>query len=214
MIRFEEIREWPSPPWGVIAGEIVHNLRSALDGLVWQLVLLHGDEEPGEHNQFPIYTTDKLKKPGKPERLASMLRGVGNTHRAFIEEVQPYLGSDSPHDQNHRFSLDWLQWLSNTDKHRFLHPTFCIRERGAKVSLPMADQPGGPVEVQTSYGVLYEGAEFIRWRTTDTPDAQVYLEAEIPANVGFGDPGITLARLISITEWVAAIVERFRPDFP
>src|SRR4051812_8089914 len=38
----------------VIVGDLVHNLRSALDHLVWQLVLLEG-RTPGGHNRFPIY---------------------------------------------------------------------------------------------------------------------------------------------------------------
>ncbi len=39
--------------WSVRIGEILYNLRSALDHLVWQLVLANG-QEPGRDNQFAI----------------------------------------------------------------------------------------------------------------------------------------------------------------
>src|SRR5690242_6655870 len=39
--------------WGVIIGEVVHNARSALDHLVYQLVLLAGGVPHSSH-QFPI----------------------------------------------------------------------------------------------------------------------------------------------------------------
>ena len=47
--------ETPDAPieWSIILGEILYNLRSALDHLVWQLVLANG-QTPGRHNEFPI----------------------------------------------------------------------------------------------------------------------------------------------------------------
>ena len=49
--------------WPIEVGEFVHNLRSALDHLVWQLAVAHrdcaglraGDACPGRHNRFPIH---------------------------------------------------------------------------------------------------------------------------------------------------------------
>src|SRR5208283_1885052 len=43
----------PSNEWGVLVGEIAHNLRSALDGLVYQLARLETDT-PAPNTQFPI----------------------------------------------------------------------------------------------------------------------------------------------------------------
>ena len=40
--------------WGVLIGEIAHNLRSALDGLAWQLALLK-TTAPYDRTAFPIY---------------------------------------------------------------------------------------------------------------------------------------------------------------
>ena len=207
VIRIEEIREWPDPRWSVIVSEIVHNLRASLDNLVWQLVLLEGKKKPGEHNQFPIYSVSSPK----PGTLDNMLRGVKASHRAFIEEIEPYLGPHGPH-RNTRLALHHLVWLSNRDKHRFLHPLFGIRERGAKV-VALSDQPGGPIEVQTTCGTLYVGAELVRFRASDTPHAQVYVEGNTPLNVAFGNVDLTLSVLANIAGPVIEIVERFGARF-
>src|SRR5439155_21053237 len=50
------IFEEPDPRWGLIAGDFVHNIRSALDYLAWQLVILNG-KRPNSAVQFPIFTT-------------------------------------------------------------------------------------------------------------------------------------------------------------
>jgi hypothetical protein len=39
-------QEAPDPMWGVRIGEIVHNLRSALDHVVWELVILAARQPP------------------------------------------------------------------------------------------------------------------------------------------------------------------------
>ncbi len=39
--------------WSVITGEILYNMRSALDHLIWQSVLTNGQTH-GRHNEFPI----------------------------------------------------------------------------------------------------------------------------------------------------------------
>jgi hypothetical protein len=69
VIYGEGIREPPVEEWGVIIGDVVHNLRSALDHLVWQLTLANGNIPPAviprgkagkkwRDIRFPIYTLD------------------------------------------------------------------------------------------------------------------------------------------------------------
>jgi hypothetical protein len=43
----------------VILGEIIHDLRSSLDHVVWQLVIANGSL-PGYWNQFPIFSEGSL----------------------------------------------------------------------------------------------------------------------------------------------------------
>lgn len=46
------VLEAPPLKWGVLIGDVVHNLRSALDHLAWQLVLRNGGESSWR-TQFP-----------------------------------------------------------------------------------------------------------------------------------------------------------------
>jgi len=52
-VHLRVLKEPDETTWALLLGDFVHNLRSALDHLIWQLVLL-SDAKPGEHNQFPI----------------------------------------------------------------------------------------------------------------------------------------------------------------
>jgi hypothetical protein len=56
--------------WGVQVGEIVHNLRSALDHSIWELVILTTGRPPAlpTKNQFPIFKSkDGFLARGVPE---------------------------------------------------------------------------------------------------------------------------------------------------
>src|SRR5438128_2720160 len=50
----------PQPPrnLSIVAGDCLYNLRSALDHLVWQLVLSNPPHRPTKKNMFPICTSE------------------------------------------------------------------------------------------------------------------------------------------------------------
>ena len=52
--------------WGIVLGDVIHNLRSALDHVVWQLVLLNG-ATPGPGNQWPICRSRVSRIMGIPQ---------------------------------------------------------------------------------------------------------------------------------------------------
>ena len=95
------VAEEPDPRWGVIVGEFLHNTRTALDNLVWQLVLVN-ERTPSHKNQFPIFTKPAGRLGRRQERLNEMLRGVSAEHRAAIEELQGTSGSTSTGAQKSR----------------------------------------------------------------------------------------------------------------
>lgn len=67
----------PCPPmWSAVIGEIVHNLRCALDYLVFQLIILETGTAPTSSKvQFPIFETEAgFNSRGVPK----MLHGVGS----------------------------------------------------------------------------------------------------------------------------------------
>lgn len=102
-------RETPIVPieYSVRLGEIVYNLRSALDQLVWQLV--HANyKSPGRHNEFPILEDESRFN----EAVKSKLKGVSRESLSKIMEMQPFSQSGN------WSALKTLHSLCNTDKHR------------------------------------------------------------------------------------------------
>ena len=129
-----ETRE-PSIEWSVRLGEILYNLRSALDHLVWQLVLANG-QRPGPHNAFPIVNDE-----GHWQRATRRLKGVTPRVETVIEHLQPYTGGINFHFDVWNF---WkLHFLCNIDKHRHLHFMIGVSDGIAPLSLEdenLADQ--------------------------------------------------------------------------
>ena len=107
--------ETPEAPieWSVRIGEILYNLRSALDHLVWQLVLANG-EKPGRHNEFPIVNDASEWGQARGRKL----KGISQAAAARIERLQPYTGGIGfPFNV---FAFRTLRTLCNIDKHRHL----------------------------------------------------------------------------------------------
>lgn len=109
--------------WGVVIGEIAHNLRSALDGLAWQLALLSADA-PYRNTAFPIYLVGHTKRKsssgdpiphfwGKGSGLR-LLQSINRRLWARIELFQPYKGGNG----GRGYALFLLSELNNSDKHR------------------------------------------------------------------------------------------------
>jgi hypothetical protein len=112
----------------LIAGDVIHNLRSALDHLVYQLAVEHTNDNIVDPNatQFPICdrrgrSPDKKGRGGSGFRREAKrhLGEVDLLHRARIESFQPY-----PRRKGRNFLyLRLLRDLDNRDKHRLLVPS-------------------------------------------------------------------------------------------
>ena len=99
--------------WSVTIGEILYNLRSTLDHLVWQLVIDNG-QTPGRHNEFPITEDDQRWQQEKVRAL----KGLSQRHQAMIGYLQPFTGGiNLPFDVS---MLRAIHELSNVEKHRHL----------------------------------------------------------------------------------------------
>jgi hypothetical protein len=106
---------------GLGLGDIVHNFRSALDHLTYQLALWNtgGQVSRPKRVQFPI-----LDDPGHFQSArGDALREVHLDHQAIIERFQPYhriAEGLAIGPAFHSFAV--LRDLDNADKVRFLHP--------------------------------------------------------------------------------------------
>ena len=113
-----KVREAPPLRWGIIVGEMVHNLRSALDHLVHQLALANGKTPGGI--AYPVLSEDP-DSPNASDKTrtiwANLAKRVHPDDLAIIERTQPYKGRDHGIGR----VLFALNRLSNWDKHNAIH---------------------------------------------------------------------------------------------
>jgi hypothetical protein len=113
--------------WTIIMGEIIHDLRSALDHLIWQLVLAN-NQVPSRANQFPVFsegTVPTWASKDWKQRKASWARALQGVHLddvALIKALQPY----KRRDRLRFVPIEVLTLFSNTDKHQTPLPTATI----------------------------------------------------------------------------------------
>lgn len=99
--------------WGVLLGDVLTNLRAALDHAMWAAVYQHsGPPARPQVVQFPI-VGEAARMTGYRKDLQPLVSpGVWD----LVEAVQPH-HLDDPQ----RHPLETLRWASNIDKHRFPH---------------------------------------------------------------------------------------------
>ncbi|MGH2500811.1 MAG: hypothetical protein ACRDF0_12090 [Candidatus Limnocylindria bacterium] len=125
---------------GVLLGDVVHNLRSGLDHLAWQLALIR-TPTPRNTTAFPIFFLANTGPAGKgfnPDGRKTLL-DLPEDAQKVIESVQPYQRPGS-------LSLAlWLLYkMSITDKHRFILAPLG-RLRGASIPISHAAPLGSIV---------------------------------------------------------------------
>jgi len=203
--------------WSLIAGDFVHNLRSALDHMVWQFVLTNGGK-PSRMTSFPIRDTP----PGDPNDGARRswdpaLAAVGSSARDLVARCQPYRGTDTP-DGRHLLSA--LRDLSNEDKHRVVLARYVAIEQP---STPLALDVLAVRDVRPlTTGQLYTGralkdGDLVLEAPVEItgPNPEVTANGELPLDVGFGDdPIVPLKGLRQMVETVAQVVAEGRSRLP
>jgi hypothetical protein len=102
---------WIDPAWSAIFGQGIYNIRSALDHLASQLVILDG-QDPTRATQFPLLVANRDKRGRKVD--VDIAPGIKRTDiLAAVESMQPYHGGGRWGDQ-----LGVVAELSRIDKHR------------------------------------------------------------------------------------------------
>lgn len=97
--------------FAVLAGEIVHHMRSSLDHLISALVIRNGNT-PTLRHQFPICATEKQFKEAVGR---GQIDGISPSAEILVRTVQPYTSS-TPDDT----VLYVVGQYNNADKHRLL----------------------------------------------------------------------------------------------
>lgn len=137
----------------LIAGDAAHNMRSALDHLAYQLVLLN-NKTPSKRTAFPIFDTRPTSK-GARQRFQAAIKLMRRDHQDAIKKLQPYLDKNDPG----RLLLSAVNKLDITDKHRLLPPLLSFMHAETdEASIRFTH----PVEFEWSDGPLEEGREILR----------------------------------------------------
>ena len=96
----------PPMEWAVVVGEILYDIRSALDHLALQLVLQNGDDS----NKGNLHAPGHLRR----QPAGMICFGCAGNHQG----TQPFYAGEPGSKKN----LLWiLHELTNIDKHRTLH---------------------------------------------------------------------------------------------
>lgn len=182
--------ETPTVPidWSVRLGEILYNLRSALDHLVWQLVCANG-QRPGRHNAFPIVKSDKVWGE-QQAKTQWTLSGVSESTADMIRRLQPYTGGLGLPFHVGAFWI--LHSLCNIDKHR--HLVFAIASSDGlshRHNRPPLDRPisARPLQGHGDLGTIRKGHVMLSLNDAGVkfqPDFQITIRLE-----DIGEPEIT-----------------------
>ncbi len=181
--QIETIQTPPILP--AIIGEILYNLRSALDDLVYELARLDSGKDQDD-TQFVIVSKEEdfWKQQGR------RLTGLYRCHVSAIERLQPYNG------------VQWteiLRNLSNSDKHRQLTVTL--------------SHTLGFLKFFTSPPVGRSGYIEEPIRRARVQDREVYVQYPFMLSVVFPDGSGVVNSLRVLQSEVAATIEFFKPEF-
>ena len=122
----------------IIVGDVLHNLRSAMDHLVWQLVEANGNAPRERATCFPVGESPE-KHESRADRSA---KGVCEEAMNLIADAKPYKGGDD--------DLWHVHELNNIDKHRLLLPAATYNQ-----SLDIPTQ-GGLIALPSTIPLLFE----------------------------------------------------------
>ena len=188
--------------WSVILGELVYDLRSALDHLVYVPSQTTRSEFPIFDDRDRFFERERNGKPSQRSGLFKM-RGLNEKAQAVIEALQPF----NIRKPGKEAVLYMLSELCNIDKHRTLH--LCrvqnrkLRWRALRdVSLSSIDM--------TLPGRLEERTDLMRWKPVVLDD-EVDMEVEIAPEIAFDEgpvPAVHDRPVVTVCEALIVGVER------
>lgn len=191
-----EVRTLPEE-WGLIAGDMIHNTRCALDHLVCALVELNG--KPIEHHhQFPIYGP---APPADMTRMRKRVEGMDSVYAQRILDMQPY--RDPASDRSKRLAR--LAMLDNADKHKVVEPAITAL---MEVQLGAGTERREPHPPVPTPSFLPSGTAEIARKPSASRWGVTY-----KIGVAFADPAVGLRELGQIHANAVSIVEGFAPAF-
>jgi hypothetical protein len=204
------LREWkvvradPLPSsLSLSAGDVIHNLRSALDHLIYQLVIANGGK-PDTSTAFPLWRTKALYMANRP----GSAKGISEAAFDVLHGLRPYKRGNP--------SLWALHRLDIIDKHRLL---LAVAEahRNTVIDLgPTLEAQGAfgipppPIVIHSTRKRVNVGTVLLRWAPIDDVDFSFGIALDEP-EAGKREPLLpTLEDLVAIVD---GVIELFSPLF-
>jgi hypothetical protein len=185
------------PDITAILGDVLHDWRSALDHLAWQLAIKAGNDPPPARTEFPIFlAADEFSATslqGRPKSTSGLfkMRGLGSGDQAAIEGLQPYNAREP------LFHPLWLlQEFSILDKHRVTPTTVAVAQ--FKLGRPdVKDMHVVGTEIQN--GPFKDGAIVARYKveiTGERPQMDVDGQPVMAVRLDYGRTGLPIAKTL------------------
>jgi len=174
------------PALSLMIGDCVHNLRSALDHLVYRLALENGTARTAaDKTFFPIY----LKKAQFDQRVEKLVKPfISAAAQTEIEKSQPYSAYDVPEEAD----IWILSQLDIFDKHRLL---VIADQKFAATVFTLTLLNGEAVREVISeprWKPMKDGTEILRFDLSQMPNPpnKMNVHVEIVTTVQFSDTGL------------------------
>src|SRR5215217_144350 len=203
IVRVEILRP-PPAEFGLIIGDCLHNLHSALDNLVYDLTVAYTETDPlpeecARDVAFPIFGD----KPLKPRKCREMIGGIDPDAQTIIKDLQP-------HNRGDKYASDalWkLYKLSNVDKHRLLHLTVFTTDSFAH----FPDAPERPRDLELwVHSSMENGAKIAQYTPPPTEtDTEVNMHVNFAFGVAFGQRSAAPGwRVVPTLRWLHSYIIR------
>lgn len=157
--------------FGVLIGDAVHNLRSALDHVIWAFVSPHNPRNPAKV-QFPFTRDADSLKASIIDRQIDL---AGPKVVGIINDARPYKGGSD--------KLVGLHNLSILDKHKLLTPIASL-SFFRKFNIRTIDPAAPEMPTYDHFGgVGFENKSLWTWLPVDPADRRVFeSNAKIPSS--------------------------------
>jgi hypothetical protein len=199
------------PLWSVIIGEILHDLRSALDHLVYEASDKDGNGEAPPGTEWPIFIDEVRYRNRAKGGGRYKIRGLSAPYQALVEKYQPFNYEEAP-----RLQYLWiLHELSNIDKHRLLVLTHAAHGLSQVALEPPPTMFIAQQDLRED-GPLEDGAVLASWQAFGVVQARLAVKTNITHYIAFKPPSPALPGwdvehiLDRIGLFVAAMANEFR----
>jgi hypothetical protein len=204
--------------WGITLGDFLHNARSALDHVAYQVVVAGNGGMHRDGTQFPICVC-----PFRWNGAArSQLKGASDRHLAIIESLQPYHRRNYYGQSEIWSSLDdplaVLNRLSNIDKHIVLNATPAVMS-AIGWDFEIVNDVSTIGSSETPMGMLIDGEDMVRVNIVSSgPQPELKLnrsetvEIRVQYRVNLDQDSYTV-RSVPLKEGMEDILSRLRDIF-